>query len=167
MKGTDKYLIGIVAGIILLVVVAFAVVLLRPKPEYRGDDSPEAVVHNYLLALRKGDYERAYDSLSSNLKNYPKDVETFMQDVDDRQWVFRQDSDVALNVESVKILGDTATVEVFESRFNNSGLFDSGQYENQFDMKLRLEDGSWKLFDGDSYWTSCWDKEEQEDSRCW
>ena len=166
MKGTDKYLIGIVAGMVLLVVVAIVVVLLRPKPEYRSDDSPEAVVHNYLLALRTGDYERAYECLSPKLISYPKDLETFVEDIEDNEWNFRQNRDVALNVQSAKIRGATATVEVLETVAYIDGLFDSGQYDRKFDMKLRQEDGSWKLFDGDSFWTSCWTKVNSNDYWC-
>jgi len=46
MKITDKFLIGSVAGVILLVSVAFAVAFLRPKPTYQSDDTPEGVAHN-------------------------------------------------------------------------------------------------------------------------
>lgn len=157
MKGPDKYLIGIVVGIALLVAVSFIVVLLRPQPEYRTDDSPESIAHNYLLALRKGDYERAYEYLSTNLISYPADLQTFVEDVEDRSWLFRTDQDVSLNVQSARIIGDVATVKVLETRFSNNGLFDSGQYEGQFDMKVRLEGDTWKLFDGDYYWNSGWE----------
>jgi tetrahydromethanopterin S-methyltransferase subunit F len=158
MKGTDKFLIGLVIGIVLLVVVAFSVVLLRSKPEYRSDDSPEAVVHNYLLALRQGDYERAYECLSSNLESYPEDIEAFVEDINDRKRVFSQNRDVALNVQPAKIVGNTAIVEVLETTFYSGGPLESGQDERRFDMKLRQEDGKWKLFDGDRYWNFSWNR---------
>ena len=159
MKGTDKFLVGIVVGIVLLVVVAFSVVLLQPKPEYRSADSPDAVVHNYLLALRRLEYERAYEYLSPDLKSYPQDIDAFIEDVKDQPWNFAQDRDVALNVQSTKIVGDTATVEVLETNFNSVGLLDGGQYERHFDMKLRQEGGKWKIYDGVRYWYFRWNWE--------
>ncbi len=158
MKGTDKFLIGLVVGIVLLVVVAFSVVLLRPKPEYRNDDSPDAVVHNYLLALRRDEYERAYENLSPNLAGYPENIDAFIKDVK-HQWEFRQNVDAALNVQPAKIVGDTATVEVLETILNIGGLLDIAQYEGQFDMKLRQEGGTWKMFNGDMYWDFSWSRE--------
>jgi hypothetical protein len=158
MKGTDKFLIGLVIGIVLLVVVAFSVVLLRPKPEYRSDDSPDAVVHNYLLALRQHEYERAYECLSPELVSYPQDIEAFIEDVNDRGWLFGQNKDVALNVQSSKIVASTATVEVLETTFYSGGPLESGQDERRFDMKLHQEDGKWKLFDGDRYWNFSWNR---------
>ena len=167
MKSTDKFLIGIVAGIGLLVVVAFLVVLTRPEPEYQDGDSPEAIVHNYLLALRQGDYERALEYLSPNLKGYPEDAQAFADDVDDSYSFRLDDRDVTIETQSATIRGNTATVEVLETSFSGGGLFSSGNYDRRFDMKLRQENGAWKLVDGDQYWTSCWEQAPSDDSYCW
>ena len=53
MKSTDKVLIAIVAGIILLIIVAFVVALAKPEPTYQAEDTPEGVAYNYLLALQR------------------------------------------------------------------------------------------------------------------
>ena len=58
MKNTDKFLIGIVVSIILLVVIVFAVVLTRPEPAYQTDDTASGVAHNYLLAIQREEFER-------------------------------------------------------------------------------------------------------------
>ncbi len=98
-QGTDRYLFGIAAGVVLLLVVAVAVVLLRPEPTYQADDSPEDVAHNYLLALIKADYERAYGYLSPTLDGYPESVAKFTQDI---EWSasLAADQEPALAVES-------------------------------------------------------------------
>ena len=88
MKKTDKLLIGIVAGILLLVLVAFGVALTRPKPAYQAEDKPEGVAFNYLFALQQGDYERAYGYLSPTLKRYPQTVEKFRDQIHDYSWNF-------------------------------------------------------------------------------
>jgi hypothetical protein len=68
MKGTDRFLIGIVAGVVILVVAVLAIALLRPnQPSYEPDDTAEGVAHNYLLALQLEDYGRAQGCLSRSL----------------------------------------------------------------------------------------------------
>lgn len=162
MKGTDKFLIGIVAGIVLLVGAVLVVVLLRPsQPSYHPDDTPEGVAHNYLLALQLEEYERAYGYLSSTLRGYPDDLEAFERDVEKYRWSFGSyDNDVSLAVESTDVSGNTAKVVVRKTTFRRGGLFDSGQYSNTFDMTLRREGGTWKVSRSDSYWASCWDWED-------
>jgi hypothetical protein len=158
MKSTDKFLVGIVVGVILLVAVAFVVTLIQPVPTYQTEDTPEGVVHNYLLALQKGDYQRAYNYLSPTLEGYPASVDRFTEDVKDSRWRFRLDADVTLAVDSAEVTGSRAMVEVRESRFYSGDLFDSNQYTTIFEIKLRLEDGGWKIVDSDHYFAWCWKK---------
>lgn len=156
MKSTDKFLIGIVVGIVLLVVAAFVVTLTRPEPTYQAEDTPEGVAHNYLLALQEGNYRRAYGYLSPTIKGYPVSAERFAEDVEDYPWQFRMDTDTALAVESARVTDNQAMVKVRESRFYGRGLFDSGQTTTVFKMELQLEDGEWKIVDADYYFAWCW-----------
>ena len=159
MKTTDKFLIGIVAGVILLVGAAFAIAFLRPKPTYQPDDTPEDVAHNYLLALKQEDYARAYGYLSPGIRSYPDSAEAFAEDVADNRWNFGGgDDSVTLEIESVRMTGeDRAVVSVRERRFYQGGLFDSGEYTSTFDMTLRRRNDRWQIFESDSYWAWCWD----------
>jgi hypothetical protein len=120
------------------------------------EDSPEGVAHNYLLALQKEDYQRAYGYLSPTLKGYPVSAERFAEDVEDSSWLFRLDTDTTLAVESAKVTANRAVVKVRESRFHGSRLFDSSQSTTIFEMKLQLEDGEWKIVDADYYFAWCW-----------
>jgi hypothetical protein len=157
MKGTDKFLAAIVAGIVLLVVVVFLVVLLRPEPEYRAEDTPEGVVHNYLLALQKGDYERALGNLPSSVLHEPNDVDEFIEDMGDCSWRFRDlDRDTSLIVLSAKVRGDRAEVQIKQTVFYSGDLFNSDLSESEFEMTLKQQNGGWKLVDGERYWCSCW-----------
>lgn len=161
MRSTDKFLIGIVAGVLVLVGVAFAVAFLRPEPTFRPDDSAEGVAHNYLLALQQADYERAYGYLSPSLKGYPDSAEAFARDARNYQWNFGAGSEsITLEVKSARVIGEQTVVEVQETRFYEGGLFDSSQYTNTFDMTLRLdgESGAWKITASGSYWAECWDE---------
>jgi hypothetical protein len=161
MKSTDKFLIGIVVGIILLVGVAFAVALWRPKPTYQPEDTPEGIAHNYLFALQQKDYARAYSYLSPALEGYPASTEKFTDDLNEYAWQIRNLDDEAttLSVEKADITGDRAVVSVNETRFYQGGLFDSNQYTTPFAMTLHRENGVWKIIASDSYWASCWDDE--------
>jgi len=159
MKSTDKFLIGIVAGIILLVVVVFLVVLLRPEPEYLAEDTPEGVTHNYLLALQNGEYERALDNLSSSVKHAPKDVNEFVEDIDGCSYRFRDlDRDTSLIVVSADIRGERAEVQIKQTVFYSGDMFDSNLIERVFEMRLKKQNGAWKLVDGDRYWCYCWNE---------
>jgi hypothetical protein len=156
MKSTDKFLIGIVVGIVLLVVAAFVITLTRPEPTYQVEDTPEGVAHNYLLALQKEDHQRAYSYLSPTLKGYPVSAERFTEDVEDSSWLFRLGEDTTLAVESARVTAHRAVVKVRESRFHGSRLFDSGQSTTMFEIKLQLEDGEWKIVDADYYFAWSW-----------
>jgi hypothetical protein len=157
MKSTDKFLIGIVAGSVLLVVVAFVITLARPEASYRTEDTPEGVAHNYLLALQRDEFARAYGYLSPTLPSYPDDETDFARHIDDQPWMFRRYEDVTLSVESAKVSGDRATVQVRESQFRGGDLFDSSQSSSTFDMTLEREGGVWKIVDAEHYFARCWD----------
>jgi hypothetical protein len=61
----DRFLTGILIGIAVLVVVALAVFFIRrDNQSYISEDSPEGVVHNYVLAVLNGDYQKAYGYLA-------------------------------------------------------------------------------------------------------
>ena len=160
MKKTDKILIAIVGGIVLLVVVAFAVALSKPKPTYQAEDKPEGVAFNYLFALKQKEYERAYGYLSPDLRGYPKDVDAFVGDVRDRSWQFNglNDSSTTLEVDSVEKIGSRADVRIIETHFYEGDLFNSGSYTSNFVITLRPDAaGNWKIVEANDYWDSCWD----------
>ena len=156
MKSTDKFLIGIVAGIVLIVIVAFVITMTRPEATYQADDTPKGVAHNYLLALEMGEYERAYGYLSPTLKCYPASTEKFTEDVESGSWRFRANVDNNLSVKSAEVTGNRATVKVLESRFNGGDLFNGNQQTSVFEMELRLEDGAWKVVDSEYYFAWNW-----------
>jgi hypothetical protein len=156
MKTTDKILICIVAGIVLLIVVAFVFTFTRPEATYLAEDTPEGIAHNYLLALQKEEYERAYSYLSPTIKGYPSSVDKFIKHVHNNAWQFRLNVNATLSVESTKITGNSAVVAMRETRFRGGDLFDSGQSSSLFNMDLHLENGVWKIVDSDYYFAWCW-----------
>jgi len=158
MQGTDKFLLGIVAGIIVLVVAVFVIAQLRPnEPSYDQDDTPEGVAYNYLLSVQLMDYERAYGYLSSDLVGYPENVDTFAVEVDE-PWLLRDgmDDDISLIVDRVQTKGDWATVSILHVWFDRGGLFDSGERTSIVNVDLRLTADGWRIARANRYWNRCW-----------
>ncbi len=57
----DRFLIGILVFIGLLVVTSLVLFLIRRQgPAYVAEGTPEGVIHNYVVALQNRDYARAY-----------------------------------------------------------------------------------------------------------
>jgi len=156
MKSSDRFLIVIIIGIVLLAAGAFALTLTRPEPTYQPEDTPEGIAHNYLLALLNEDFSLAYGYLSHNLDSYPLDVETFTEEVSRYLRSLRYGTETSLSVESVRVVGSLTIVKVRESHFQSGGPFESRQWTSFFEMDLRLEGGSWKVVDSDNYFASCW-----------
>ena len=156
----DKFLLGIVAGIVLLVIVALAVVLLRvPKnEEYVADNTPKGVVHNYFLALPRKDFEKAYSYLSDDLKAKP-DLDEFTRQMDDSSR-----AETSLQIRQTRI-GDVHTqVDVSITTYRPGGLFDSSSYTTQDTVFLRAagDGGQWKLIEFPyPYWGYNWDVEQE------
>ena len=155
MSANDRTLVGIVAGVVVLVVAALAVVRLRPEPTYREDGSPEAAAHNYLLAMERGEWARAYGYLSPSLPCYPASAEVFADDITQDAWL-RNFDNVELRVEDATTEGDVAVVTVRESRFWTGGLFQSSQTTGTFEMKLQRAPDGWRIVRSDSYWWWGW-----------
>ena len=158
MTGSNKFLFGIVVGIILLVIVTFSVVMLRPEPTYQDASTPDGAAHNYLLALQQGDYEHAYQYIPSDFK-YPTDAFDFEDDVRRNSWQFDLDDDFSLAVESIKQQDDDkAIITVRKTTFSNNGLMGSYQYSRTFKMDMVRENDLWKVSDAENYWSHCWGK---------
>ena len=157
----DKFLIGIVVGIVLLVIVALAAVLLRtPENEaYVDDDTPAGVVHNYFLAVQRKDFEKAYSYLSDDLKSKP-DLNEFTRQID----YLGNHSESALRIRETRPGEAQTQVDVSITTYRPGGLFDSGSYTTDNTAYLRAaDDGEWKLIEFPSpYWSYEWDLEQED-----
>jgi hypothetical protein len=158
MKSTDRVLAGIVAGMALLVVSGLAVALLKSKPAYQSDTSPEGAANNYLLALQQGDYERAYGYLSPKIKGYPDSAGELAEAVSDNRYQFDVTNSASLNVQATHVNGPIARVVVYRQVFHQNGLFDSYQTEDTFDMHLVRIEERWLIEDSERYWARCWNQ---------
>lgn len=151
---TDKFLLGIVVGIVLLVAATLVVVFTRPTATYQPENMPEGVVHNYILAIQEEDYPRAYEYLSPNLVGYPDSSLTFKHEIENYTWSgYEMES---LSIESSVIHGDKADVTISALAFYRGDLFSSGQSTYSLHYELEQVNGEWKIISGDNYFAWCW-----------
>jgi hypothetical protein len=135
----DRFLTGILIGIAVLVVVALVVFFVRKDNlVYINDDVPAGVVQNYVVALHKRDYEKAYGYLAT-LENKP-DLNLF------RQAFLNHNIDptsTGIEIGTAEINGDTATVAT--SIISSPGDPFSSGYRNTDYAQLVRENGAWKI----------------------
>lgn len=61
----DRFLLGILIFIGVLVVVALLIYFIRDASQtYQPDDTPEHILQNFVIALQTGDYTKAYNYLA-------------------------------------------------------------------------------------------------------
>ncbi len=159
MKQTDRFLLAIIAGIVVLVVVALTLAFTRTAQEYLPETTPGGVAYNYLLAIKERDDVRAYGYLAPEIAGYPASVDTFTADSDRYAWNFSRDS-ASISVGNERITDDRAVVTLNETRFDAGGLFNSSQYTNSFTITLRRQGDTWKIISADAYWVPCWTESE-------
>ena len=147
----DRFLIGILVGIGVLIVVALVLFFTRQdKQEYVAEDTPEGVVHNYALAIYKEDYEKAYGYLAEM-----KDKPTYDQF---RQAFFKHiinPSNAGLELGGTEIVGEEANVTVYLI-YNPSDPFSSST-RNADTARLERQNGQWKILQMPyNFWSYDW-----------
>ena len=143
----DRFLTGILVGIALLVIASLSVFFLRKDAQtYLPEDSPDAIIHNYIFALQQEDYERAYVYLADE-ENKPTYTE-FLRDV-----ITVSSDDVQIG--DVEISEQTASVQLILT--NTSGRIFFDYYEYYETALLVEQDGEWKILSmGYHYWYWNW-----------
>jgi hypothetical protein len=135
----DRFLMGILIGIVALVLIALTIFFARQsKQSYVPEGTPEAVVHNYVLAVLNKDYEKAYGYLA-DLENKPSYQE------------FRQSfatgalnpSNAGVKIGRADITGEDAAVEM-SMVYTPGDPFSTGD-NNVGSAQLVLQDGAWKI----------------------
>jgi len=157
MVKSDRFLVGILTGLGLLVALALAIALAGQPADYQPDGDPTHAVRNYLLALEKGDYERAFREISPTVINRPANPNALEESILECHYTF---TDLARETSSQFTLlsqdGRSASVRVQQLIYERSDPFDDGQRRSTFVIKLEREDAGWKIIHGDKYWCICW-----------
>ena len=148
----DRFLTGILIGIAVLVIAALAVFFIRKDNlTYVNDSTPEGVVQNYVVALHKHDFEKAYGYLA-NLPNKPT-ADGFHQAFLNHEV---DPANVGLELDKTEISADSATVTV-GIMYNPNDPFSNG-YRNVDYAQLARQNGAWKLkqLPANSFWSYNW-----------
>ena len=138
----DRFLTGILIGMVVLVITAVGLFLLRGgEQRYLDENTPEAVVLDYVFALQNRDFQRAYQYLPENYAAYQKPSFTEFRSY----FNYEQGANTGIQVLSVEAQDGFAWVEI-ETVQSSGGLF-GGIYRSQEFANLILDDdGKWKLF---------------------
>ena len=151
----DRVLTGIFIGIGVLIIAALAVFFVRKDTQtYVSEETPEGVVHNYIVAVLEKDYEKAYTYLA-DLENKP----TFDQFRDSFVTGMLNPDNSAVDVGDSEITGDDAFVEV-AMIYNSSDPFSSGYRDVQRAILLK-QGNTWKISSMPTYylWDYSWYQE--------
>ncbi len=137
----DRFLQGLVLGLCLLAVAAVVLVVNRAGSEvYFNQDTPEAVVHDYVLALQRGDLDRAYGYLAEG-EGKP-DWLTF------RRWMSKGDlkrGEASVRVGEAEVKGDEASVQLTVFSTTSGPFFGEEIMQRSDEALLVRQDGEWRL----------------------
>jgi hypothetical protein len=139
----DRFLIGILVGILILVAAALGVFFTRQTSQgYLPEDSPEAVIHNYIYAIQQKDFGQAYSYLAAE-EDKPSQGE-FQSMISTE---LRPGNTGVRIVETRIIDNETGAEEAIVEMviIEGGGPFDSGYSHNET-ARLLYQDGSWKIF---------------------
>ena len=141
----DRFLTGILIGIGVLVVVALTVFFTRKDTQtYVAEDTPEGVVHNYVLAVLKMDYEKAYGYLAD--LEYKPTYDEFRRPFLNG---YVNPDNSAVDIGSSEISGDEASVDVTQI-YNSSDPFSTGYRDTQRALLVKQDD-EWKISNMPAY----------------
>jgi len=148
----DRFLLGILIFIGLLVIAALALFFIRQDAQvYTADDTPEGVIRNYALALQKQDFQRAYAYLAD--KDNKPAYDTF------RRMFLTNQLDVssnALQVGSVQFIDNGEATVSLSVLYAGSGPFTQG-WSSTDTASLVQQGEAWKLtYMPYPYWSYDW-----------
>jgi hypothetical protein len=135
----DRFLLGILIGIGVLIIVALGLFFTRQDTqEYQTADTPDAVVFNYVLAVTEKDYEKAYGYLADldHKPSYDEFRQSFFNGMVSPQGV-------GVDVGEATIHADEASVEM-NMVYAASDPFSSGYSNADHALLVRQED-AWKI----------------------
>lgn len=138
----DRFLVGILIGIGVLVAAALILFFNRQSQlSYVDESTPEGVTRNYLLALQRNDYERAYNYLDG-AQTRP-DFARFREPFLTNQGSQVANTAVEVGSASLDTGSDTALVPITMIR-NMDSLF-GDVYRDRQTVHLVRRDVGWKI----------------------
>lgn len=151
----DRFFAGILIGIGVLVAAALILFFYRQGQMSYGDDStPAGVTRNYLIALQRNDYERAYSYVAGGSTTL--DFTRFQGYFTSFRGTDAANVAVEVGEEVVDAGGDTALVEITIIRYADSLFGDV--YRDRQTVHLVRRDGAWKIQSAPyPFWSYDWE----------
>jgi hypothetical protein len=142
----DRFLIGILVGLVLLLIFAGLAVFLRQPPPELPADSPGGTVQRFYNAILKKDYDAAYLLLSDSMTDKPAHDRFVQHNATQASYNSGQQND-RIRLTTDTVTGDTAVVTANITHFyNNSNPFGgSNEWTETNTFTLRNEDGTWRI----------------------
>jgi hypothetical protein len=130
----------VIVGIIGLLVAAVLILFFvrRNSQAYQPEDTPEGVLHNYVLALNLEDYEKAYGYIA--LSDFKPDLAEYKREMAAKRPQLLQTS---IRILSVQIEENQAEITLSTTR-EEVEPFEQPRSYNQKAM-LIFQDGAWQL----------------------
>jgi hypothetical protein len=135
----DRFLIAILVSIGLLVVLAVVLFFVRQAPpEYQSEETPEGVVHNFILAMQQEDYEYAYRLIQAeeNKPTFNKFTQTFISEG-------RYPENTSVQLGETYITGESARVDLTIIHSSNDPF--NSTWDESSSAVLARQDGEWKI----------------------
>jgi len=130
----DHFLIGILAGILLLVAITVGLYFLRQGSQtYVSDSTPAGVVHNYGLALLNREYQKAYAYLAD--KPYKPTYAEFYSQI-----MNYGSASFVLDIGATRVNGPEATIDLYFMDTSYGNFTPNPDYAH-----LVLQNGEWRL----------------------
>jgi hypothetical protein len=148
----DRFLVGILIFIALLVAAALALFFIRREQgaTYLPEDTPAGVVYDYVLAIQRQDLDRAYGYLA-DLPDKPS-VAGFRQ----AALQGTMGASASAQVGEVNLIGEDNASVMVTIHFLSSGPFDTGWDSNE-NATLVRQQGAWKIsYMPYPYWSYDW-----------
>jgi hypothetical protein len=135
----DKFLTGILIGVGVLIVLALVLFFTRQEDkEYKAENTPDGVVHNYVLAILNKDYEKAYGYLADleNKPTYQEFRQSFLNG-------YVSSESAGVEIGEVEIINNDAYVDlIVYYSYNDPFSSSSGSTET---ATLVKQNGAWKI----------------------
>lgn len=135
----DRFLTGILLGIAVLILLALVVFFTRQDDlVYVDESTPQGVVQNYIVALQKRDYEKAYTYLADlqNKPTYQQFRESFFNN-------YALPTGAGIEILQTETSGDVAVVGL-NIIYNQNDLF-GGNSRSVETARLVKQAGNWKI----------------------
>lgn len=146
---TDRFLMGILAAVIVLLALAgISIALLRQSVRQLPANTPGGVVQGFYAALEQGDYDKAYGFLSDRMDKRPSRDEFTRYNMEQRSYRYETPGEQERGrITDERIYGNNASVtsEITHYYYSEAPFGGSGEWAYTEVFSLRRDNGTWSI----------------------